>query len=250
MAMGKIVTFHSAKGGVGKSSLARNFSVFLADKGHKVAIYETCVGGNLNKMMGVFSDVTASSGISPKEVLLEQDEYKVSLMAHGQKIVIDEEEKTMSTIITYLKQSYDYVLIDTDHWISLSNYIALTSSDCIVLVGDYNPNALYRLVERYELLVGSSSDNGMGIDREKIFGFINKTYGDKSGIGMKYSFPIVEFEFDEDYRRITDTTQSAFIAKKNDVKFNNCMDSIFNHCNGIRQQVQTESRFSRLFGGS
>lgn len=224
----KVVVFHSAKGGVGKSVLLRNFSCYLADKGHKVAIYETSIGGNLNKMMGVFSSTTLSSELSSDQIAFEADAYGVSLLAHGHKIVVDEEEKHMTLILSLLKRDFDYVLIDTDHWISLSNYLALTASDLIVLVADYNQNALYRTAERFEMLTGNKPENGMGISAEKIMGFVNKVPSDvKENQISGLSFPFVTFRSDDDFRRSSDNSTKPFIAGKNDPNFNQCMEKIY-----------------------
>ena len=77
--LGRIVAVSSGKGGVGKSTVAVNLAVALAEAGHRVGIMDADIyGPNIPRMMGVFErPVREGNRIVPLEA------YGVKLMSLG-----------------------------------------------------------------------------------------------------------------------------------------------------------------------
>lgn len=123
-AKGRMLTIFSAKGGVGKSTLAVNLAVSLARKGRRTVLVD------LDLQFGdgaVMLDINPARTISDlaaevREITLEStlpylEEHKSGLFLLAAPLRPEEGERVHSDkiaqILTVLKEGFDYVIVDT-----------------------------------------------------------------------------------------------------------------------------------------
>lgn len=144
----KVITLFSGKGGVGKSLIAVNLAVALARNQKKVAIVDLDL---------MFGDVASLFNLRPKETIyhvvqeidrLDGESIRPFLMeaTEGVKVLSAPVRPEHSEIITgkhvekilrLLKESFDYVIVDTPAFLT-DPVLALDSSDFIFLVNTLN----------------------------------------------------------------------------------------------------------------
>jgi septum site-determining protein MinD len=120
--MGRVIVITSGKGGVGKSTSTANIGSALALLGKKVAVVDADVGlRNLDIIMGLESRVVYTSmdvieGTCDLEKALVKDRRaeNLKLLAASQKNnKTDIQPEQMKKICHGLKETYDYVLVDS-----------------------------------------------------------------------------------------------------------------------------------------
>lgn len=165
--MGKIVTFGTLKGGVGKTMLCFNIGGILSQLEKKVLVVDGDLQGNLTNNMGI--DRTDPELLTTYDIYnLEQDPpapEKLVLKAPIQQLPlldmiagsiflhkaelkiasVSGRERILSNYLedhqSFFKQ-YDYILIDTNPSMSIVNQNAFLASDAILLVSDVSMNAI------------------------------------------------------------------------------------------------------------
>lgn len=150
---GKAITVFSTKGGVGKSLVATNTAVALADEGHQVCLIDLDVNNGdvaimlqLNPTRNV-NDLVAFKGNideSGLQALLTRFDKNLSVLAAP--VRLDSPEQATSSDIAgamhVLKSMFDYVIVDTSGVFDDQALAALDVSDLIVLVGTLDIPAL------------------------------------------------------------------------------------------------------------
>ncbi len=152
---GKVVTVFSTKGGVGKTTIASNLSAGLALGGkHKVAVLDLDLEfGTLPTMMGVRPQATlvdlcrldtAITAEHVSRVLVKQSQCGVGVLAgppmpHLASEVdgdgrADKNRSYVNEVIEALRQTHDYVIIDTAPSFREANLIALDKSDLVLMI--------------------------------------------------------------------------------------------------------------------
>jgi len=122
--LGKVVSFLSNKGGVGKSTLAVNTAVGLARAGHRVLLLDTSLQmGVCAAMLDLQPALTlvdaAREHARLDETLLEHfavmHDSGLHLLAAPADAVEGSEvtEETVSRVLSLARRSYDYVIVDT-----------------------------------------------------------------------------------------------------------------------------------------
>jgi ATP-binding protein involved in chromosome partitioning len=113
--LGRIIAVSSGKGGVGKSTVAANLAIALAEAGHRVGVMDADVyGPNIPRMFGVFERPPIAGGkIQPLEA------YGVRLMSLGFLVERDAPAIWRGPIIMKIVQQF---LRDVD-WGSLDYFI-------------------------------------------------------------------------------------------------------------------------------
>ncbi len=115
--LGRVIAISSGKGGVGKSTVAANLAIALAESGHRVGVMDADVyGPNIPRMFGVFDRPPVLGGkIQPLEA------YGVRLMSLGFLVERDAPAIWRGPIIMKIVQQFlrdvdwgklDYFLVD------------------------------------------------------------------------------------------------------------------------------------------
>lgn len=163
---GKVITSFSTKGGVGKSLLAVNTAVALADKGHKVCLVDLDINsGDVAIMLQLtphrtVNDLVAFNGVIDEgAVEALQTSYSDNLSVIAAPVHLDSPDQASSddigALIDKLKALVDYVVVDTSGVFDDPALAALDRSDRILLVGTLDIPALKGLklaVSTLELL--------------------------------------------------------------------------------------------------
>ena len=141
--MGQCFVITSGKGGVGKTTISTNLGVCLAQKGHRVVLVDADIGlRNLDLTLGMETDihydlVQVIEGECTLEDALMQTKHSPNLylLAAAQ----DRDKMAVSTydmkeLVSCLKESFDYVLIDCPAGIEQGFKNALAGADQAIVV--------------------------------------------------------------------------------------------------------------------
>lgn len=190
-----VITVFGAKGGLGKSTIAANLAVSLAQKRKKVALIDLDLQ---------FGDLHIFLDIEPKETITElvQDSTEpnvdfvrsyMSIHSSGVHLLaaprspeyseLVSAEKVMS-LLTLLRNYYDYVIIDTAPTFSEVNVTALECSSLIFFVTGLDISILknsklsmslmesLQLTEKVKIIVNRAMDMSITVnDVQRIIGY-------------------------------------------------------------------------------
>lgn len=146
--MGKIISLANQKGGVGKTTTAINLAASLATQGKKVLIVDADPQANASSGLGV--DIRTLEftiyeclidGVPPVQAIHKTEVANLDILpshidlvgAEIEMLNLDNREKVMQQILTGLKSSYDYILIDCSPSLGLITVNALTASDSVII---------------------------------------------------------------------------------------------------------------------
>ena len=141
--MGKVIVVTSGKGGVGKSTSTANLGTALAVLGKKVAVVDADVGlRNLDVIMGLESRVVYTSmdvleGVCELDQALVKDRRTkdLYLLAASQKNnKSDIQPEQMKKLCLELKETHDYVLVDSPAGIEQGFQNAAAGADDALVV--------------------------------------------------------------------------------------------------------------------
>lgn len=141
--MGTAIVITSGKGGVGKTTSTANVGAALAQQGHSVVLVDADIGlRNLDVVMGLENrivfhliDVLKGKCSLQKAVIKDRRIDNLFLLPSSQvdeKDAVDEEQ--MHHLVTQLKKSYDYVLIDCPAGIEQGFRNAIAGADEAIIV--------------------------------------------------------------------------------------------------------------------
>ncbi len=146
--MGKTIAVANQKGGVGKTTTAINLSSCIAAKGKNVLVIDTDPQGNTTSGLGVekneldntiyelmlgdcsirdciISDVINNVSLVPSNVNLSAAEIEL--------IGVDKKEYILRNEIDYVKDSYDYIIIDCPPSLNMLTINAMTTADSVLV---------------------------------------------------------------------------------------------------------------------
>lgn len=206
--MGKIITFGTLKGGVGKTMLCFNIGGILAQLGYRVLVVDSDLQGNLTNNMGIdrtnpqlctaydiyniegeqptperlvlASPITRLPGLDmiAGSIFLHKAELKIAAVAGREQIL----SNYLGDHKDFFNQ-YDYILIDTNPSMSLVNQNAFLASDAIMLVSDVSMNA----IEGAQLFIALWEDARRRLRREdNIKGFIINDYDARNKLSADF----------------------------------------------------------------
>lgn len=146
--MGRIIAIANQKGGVGKTTTAINLSASLAAKGKKVLMIDTDPQGNATSGFGVdknelentiyelilgecsiqdciLRDVVPGVSVLPSNVNLAAAEIEL--------IGVEKKEYILKNEIDWVKDSYDFIIIDCPPSLSMLTVNAMTTADTVLV---------------------------------------------------------------------------------------------------------------------
>ena len=146
--MVKIIAVHNQKGGVGKTTTSINLSSCIAAKGKKVLVVDIDPQGNTTSGYGIekndldntiyelmlgdcsiedciIKDVIENISILPSNVNLAAAEIEL--------IGVDKKEYILKNEIDWVKDRYDYIIIDCPPSLSLLTVNAMTTADSVLV---------------------------------------------------------------------------------------------------------------------
>ena len=150
---GKTYTVFSTKGGVGKSTVATNLSVALADAGTKVCLVDLDVNsGDVAIMLQLnpsrtLSDLSAFNGVIDEgavEAILTKYSDNLSIVAAPVRLDSPDQATAddIAKLLDALKSRFEVIVIDTSGVFDDNALTALDRSDRIILVGTLDIPAL------------------------------------------------------------------------------------------------------------
>ena len=146
--MGRIIAIANQKGGVGKTTTAINLSACLAESGKKVLTIDTDPQGNTTSGLGVDKDELENTVY---ELMLDECTIKESLVktefenldlipsnvnlagAEIELLGINEREYILKNAVDYIKDDYDFVIIDCPPSLNMLTVNALTTANTVLV---------------------------------------------------------------------------------------------------------------------
>ena len=141
-----IITVSNQKGGVAKTSTCLNLGVSLTLQKKKVLLIDFDVQANLTLSLGVrnkksFFDLINKRKPAPDTLILETKYPGLWLMPSNKKLVLlnkkffghENFEYLLKDRLNYLKEKFDYIIIDTPPSIEFFTLNALTASSFVII---------------------------------------------------------------------------------------------------------------------
>ena len=146
--MGKIIAIANQKGGVGKTTTSINLSACLAEKGKKVLVIDTDPQGNTTSGFGIdkndldntiyelilgecpirdciIRNVIENVSVLPANVNLAATEIEL--------IGVEKKEYILKNEVDYVKNEYDFIVIDCPPSLNMLTINAMTTADTVLV---------------------------------------------------------------------------------------------------------------------
>ena len=146
--MGRIIAIANQKGGVGKTTTSINLSAALAEKGKKVLVIDTDPQGNTTSGFGVDKNNLEDTiyelilgECSIRDCILKNVIENVSVLpanvnlaaAEIELIGVERKEFILKGEVDYVKDQYDYIIIDCPPSLNALTINALTTADSVLV---------------------------------------------------------------------------------------------------------------------
>jgi chromosome partitioning protein len=146
--MSKIIAIANQKGGVGKTTTAINLSSCLAEAGKKVLTIDLDPQGNMTSGLGVDKNELENTVY---ELMLDECSIKESMtdtVVEGMKIIasnvnlagaeiellgINEKEYILKNAVDYIRDDYDFIIIDCPPSLNMLTINAMTTADSVLV---------------------------------------------------------------------------------------------------------------------
>ena len=133
--MGKIIAIANQKGGVGKTTTSINLSAALATKGKKILVKDTDPQANTTRGFGMLSEC------SIKECIINEVIPGISLIPSNvnlaateiELIGVDRKEYILKREVEWVKDSYDYIIIDCPPSLNFLTINSMTTADSVLV---------------------------------------------------------------------------------------------------------------------
>ncbi len=146
--MGRIIAIANQKGGVGKTTTAINLAACIAEKGKKVLAIDLDPQGNMTSGLGVDKNEVQNTVY---ELILDECSINESIentvvdnlkivpsnvdlaAAEVELIGIDDKEYILKTAVDYIKDDYDFIIIDCPPSLNTLTINAMTTADTVLV---------------------------------------------------------------------------------------------------------------------
>ena len=147
--MGRVIAIANQKGGVGKTTTTINLSACLAELGKKVLVIDTDPQGNATSGLGLEKDQCENTvydlvldQCSIKECMYPVEQLKTLTVipsnvdlagAEIELLGIADKEYILKNAVDYVKDDYDFVLIDCPPSLNMLTINAMTTADTVLV---------------------------------------------------------------------------------------------------------------------
>ncbi|HET7759521.1 MAG TPA: AAA family ATPase [Gaiellaceae bacterium] len=143
--MGRVISFANQKGGVAKTTTTLNLGVALAEQGLKVLLADLDPQGNLTMSQGLNPDTIERSMFDvlvhrlPIQEVIHHREVDLAVSSidlAGAELALSSmigRERALEKALAPVRDSYDYVLIDTPPSLGLLTINALVASNGVIV---------------------------------------------------------------------------------------------------------------------
>lgn len=146
--MGRIIAVANQKGGVGKTTTAINLAACLAEAGKKVLTIDLDPQGNMTSGLGVDKNEVENTVY---ELMLDECSIKESMtdtVVGGMKVIpsnvnlagaeiellgIPEKEYILKNAVDYIKEDYDFIVIDCPPSLNMLTINAMTTANSVLV---------------------------------------------------------------------------------------------------------------------
>ncbi len=169
--MGTIIALCNQKGGVGKSTTCTNLGIGLARQGKRVLLTDVDPQGSLTICMGnqhpedipntlsvVFESFRQGKTVNPQDLILHHPEgvdyLPANITLSGEEVALVNtmcRESILRSFLSSLRDSYDYILVDSGPSLGMLTVNTLTAADRIIIP----VQAQFLSVKGLELLLGT-----------------------------------------------------------------------------------------------
>lgn len=196
---GKVIAVFSPKGGTGCTTVAINVAVALARHGHKTIL----VDGSLQfGDVAVMLDLKGTTSITDLSERGEIDAELVSSVMQVHKSNLNVllapptpemadvvTEESIKTLLTTLRQTYEFVIVDTSSYLTEKTLTMLDVADRIILITQQSLPSLKNVSRFFDLT------NSLDYEAEKVWLIVNQASEDQTisikNIGDILKRPIV-----------------------------------------------------------
>ncbi len=177
---GKIVTVYSPKGGTGCTTLAVNLAIALHNEDTRVVIVDANLQfGDVamffneqgkNTILDIAPRVDELDPDTIEEIMIKHEASGIHILAAPQRPEHAEKLSTeqFTKVLTYLRQLYAYVVVDTSSILTDIILACVDQSDAVILVTTQDIPAIKNARLFLDLL------QTMGVDRERVIFVMNR----------------------------------------------------------------------------
>ncbi len=146
--MGKTIAIANQKGGVGKTTTSINLSACLAEKGKRVLVIDADPQGNTTSGFGIDKNNLDNTiyelmlgECSISDCIMKNQVGNVSVVpsnvnlaaAEIELIGIDKKEYILKNEVDYIKEEYDFVIIDCPPSLNMLTINSMTTADSVLV---------------------------------------------------------------------------------------------------------------------